>query len=394
MILNQGNINNTVYVHQEDVSSSLSSPTSSREDSLEDATSPQSIEGANLQKRKGKRSRNACQKRSILNSRVYLGVQVLIQIAYWVVLLLSLRAHASNFSRIEELNSKGNLNQYVSVKPSSASSYTELKDNNDLIDAMDTLELVLLFLLVADLFLKQINHLSILSVKRKTTTQAVDHHEMELQDNVDYLFNSGFIQLKGEPVISNSVVVMDLLLLLVLTLVYLIQHVFISSAELTYIQVGVLLISRFYLRLPFTVALLAHHYKLKLARLQERLLFQNRERNDFTTYKEKVLFIINQVRLQLGRVLYMCHPNHDLAWCAYVIENDFLQISNSISDSHNLNSTQAPNSSKSNGVYEPEEVSKRSMKLKGSKRRFSKTISYSFGQRNQNTVDSLKMKKI
>mmetsp|Transcript_12307 Transcript_12307/g.19086 ORF Transcript_12307/g.19086 Transcript_12307/m.19086 type:complete len:122 (+) Transcript_12307:904-1269(+) len=121
------------------------------------------------------------------------------------------------------------------MRPSSATSYTELKSNNDLIDTMNIVELGLLFLLVADLFLKQINHLSILSIKRKTATQTLDHHDIDASENIDYLFNSGFIQLKGEPVISTSVVMMDLILLLVLTLVYLIQHVFISASDLTYI---------------------------------------------------------------------------------------------------------------------------------------------------------------
>mmetsp|Transcript_12307 Transcript_12307/g.19090 ORF Transcript_12307/g.19090 Transcript_12307/m.19090 type:complete len:80 (+) Transcript_12307:1324-1563(+) len=79
--------------------------------------------------------------------------------------------------------------------------------------------------------------------------------------------------------------------------------------------------------------MIIHHYKLRLARLQEKLMFSNRDRNDFMTYKEKVLFIINQIRSQFRKVVYMNNPSNDLAWCAFIIENDYLQISNSISSS-------------------------------------------------------------
>jgi len=95
--------------------------------------------------------------------------------------------------------------------------------------------------------------------------------------------------------------------------------------------VGLLLVGRLLLRLPFSGELLAHHYKLRLCRIQQNLIFPNRDKKDFATYKEKVLYILNQIRTHFGKVIYMSYPNNDLAWCSFVIENDYLQISNSIS---------------------------------------------------------------
>lgn len=72
----------------------------------------------------------------------------------------------------------------------------------------------------------------------------------------------------------------------------------------------------------------------------------------------------------------MNQPNYDLSWCAFVIENDYLQISNSIS-----------NPSKKGDLQDK----KRKPKID---RRFSKTINTNFGQRNKNTVESMTIKRI
>ena len=107
----------------------------------------------------------------------------------------------------------------------------------------------------------------------------------------------------------------------------------INQERLNYLHIGALITCRFFLRSPFLVALLIHHYQLRLSRVNQNLIFPKEDKLEFTTYKEKVLYIINQIRLQFGKVICMSHPNNDLAWCAFVIENDYLQISNSISSS-------------------------------------------------------------
>ena len=61
------------------------------------------------------------------------------------------------------------------------------------------------------------------------------------------------------------------------------------------------------------------------------MIFPKTKAEDFKTYKEKVLFIITSIRKQFGKRIYKSQPNFDLAWCNFIIENDYLQISNSIS---------------------------------------------------------------
>ena len=51
----------------------------------------------------------------------------------------------------------------------------------------------------------------------------------------------------------------------------------------------------------------------------------------FTNYKEKVLFILKKMITSFGDNIILSYPNNDLQWCYFVIENDYLQISNSIS---------------------------------------------------------------
>jgi hypothetical protein len=150
-----------------------------------------------------------------------------------------------------------------------------------------------------------------------------------------------------------------------------------QNGSLSYLDVGALMATRLLLRIPFCAELVAHHYKLRLCRVQQNLIYPNKDKNEFKTYKDKVLHILNQIRQQFGRIIYMSHPNNDLAWCSFVIENDYLQISNSIS-----------------GGESTKNAVKITKKPSGDLRRFSKTISVNFGQRNRSAVDTLKLKTI
>ena len=63
------------------------------------------------------------------------------------------------------------------------------------------------------------------------------------------------------------------------------------------------------------------------------LIYPKIENTEFTTYKDKVLCIINKLISLFGKSPVLIDPNNDLIWCAFVIQNDYLQISNSISQS-------------------------------------------------------------
>ena len=95
--------------------------------------------------------------------------------------------------------------------------------------------------------------------------------------------------------------------------------------------------------------------------------------------KEKVLFILNKLITSFGNNIVLSYPIQDLQWCYFIIENDYLQISNSISCKKDYESLQTITNSDGNTEDNKKQAQS---KLKGD-RRFSKTISSNFGTRNR-----------
>ena len=97
---------------------------------------------------------------------------------------------------------------------------------------------------------------------------------------------------------------------------------------------AVLTITRGYLKLPICYSIGLHLYQLRYIdkkKSQLNTIYPKLDKLEFSTYKEKVLFILNKLITLFGKSPVLVDPNNDLAWCAFVIENDYLQISNSIS---------------------------------------------------------------
>ena len=105
---------------------------------------------------------------------------------------------------------------------------------------------------------------------------------------------------------------------------------------------------------------------------------------DFKTYKEKVLFIINTIRKQFGKRIGNSQPNFDLAWCSFIIENDYLQISNSISCEPKLLHLSQKTTMDSEKAQDH----------KAKNRRFSKTIQNQFGMKNKAQLESMTIKDL
>ena len=82
----------------------------------------------------------------------------------------------------------------------------------------------------------------------------------------------------------------------------------------------------------------------------------------FKSYKEKVLFVLKKIVSEYGMYSDLTQAINDLNWCTFIIEHDYLQISNSISSAK-------PLSANSND----EKVSANDINLKKNNRRFSKT---------------------
>ena len=283
----------------------------------------------------------------------------------------------TNYNKIIEHNrSVTDTSDLIEVTPLSIQDNAQFKDSVDSIFALSLIEVILIVLLVIDAVAKVVNHYSVLQMQDSGTNQRVVNGKVQKDAIVHPLFNSGFIQLNNQPVVSTATVTLDILLLFLLIVIFVVE--FLLADDVSFLVLGIMLISRFYLRLPFTTALIIHHYKLRLARIQGGVVFKDKERDDFSTYKEKVLFIINQVRNQFSKVIYMNHPSSDLAWCAFVIENDYLQISNSISSSNSHPLTKQPTS---------DEKPKK-------KRRFSKTVSVPAGKNPFSPMENMRMNRV
>jgi hypothetical protein len=176
---------------------------------------------------------------------------------------------------------------------------------------------------------------------------------------------------------------MDAFLSLIIVCMYLTQMGLAQSDDLNYLHIGMLMMVRAYFKLPLTVAIVMFIVKVNKIRHSQNTILPKKQSEEFKTYKEKVLYIINAIRKQFGKRIYNSQPNFDLAWCAFVIENDYLQISNSISGE--------PCSDKLLN-YSQQNTQEFDRKVAPKKnRRFSKTIQKQFGTRNKGFVESLIM---
>jgi len=67
------------------------------------------------------------------------------------------------------------------------------------------------------------------------------------------------------------------------------------------------------------------------------VIYPKTAEQQFSTYKDKVLFILNKTVNQLGKNHLTSNGIVEILWCAFVIENGYLSISNSISSSSPAN---------------------------------------------------------
>jgi hypothetical protein len=84
------------------------------------------------------------------------------------------------------------------------------------------------------------------------------------------------------------------------------------------------MMGRAYLKIPIALSIIKHHCGLSHFKSNNSTVHPKNEQIEFSTYKEKVLFILNKIRKQFGKEIIMRQPNFDLAWCAFIIENDYL----------------------------------------------------------------------
>jgi len=64
---------------------------------------------------------------------------------------------------------------------------------------------------------------------------------------------------------------------------------------------GILLMCRSYLKFPIAIVLINHQIQLRQFHLQQNVVHPKGESIEFSSYKEKVLFIIKKIRKQFGK---------------------------------------------------------------------------------------------
>jgi hypothetical protein len=103
--------------------------------------------------------------------------------------------------------------------------------------------------------------------------------------------------------------------------------------EVKVLDSPVVIMTRVYLKLPFLFFIWSHHNQLKQ---MSEFKYPKTESMAFKSYKEKVLFILKRIISEYGMYSDLTQAINDLNWCSFIIEHDYLQISNSISSNKPL----------------------------------------------------------
>ena len=93
----------------------------------------------NSKNKQRKRHRNVCQRFSLFNLKLYLILQVFVQIAYWGILVLNLLKNNENYEHIMDMNETSATGS-MPPKPSRAAALEELKESNEMINTLDYYE--------------------------------------------------------------------------------------------------------------------------------------------------------------------------------------------------------------------------------------------------------------
>ena len=147
--------------------------------------------------------------------------------------------------------------QLLEVAPSSAQEVSSVAENAEMIQMLSSVEGGLLALLVVDMILKLINHFSIIQIQDPHVNQKIVNGKAVTKP-ASSIYNAGFIEINNQVMLSTATLIMDVVLFTCLVVLYLVE--FWRGLEMSYLVLSILLVSRFYLRIPFTVALLIHQH--------------------------------------------------------------------------------------------------------------------------------------
>ena len=121
-----------------------------------------------------------------------------------------------------------------------------------LIKTFEFLEIVLIALIIIDLLVKGISHMVLLKFEAK-----LDNEDGE--NTSSYLHAELIVSKNREITISNFVVLTDVILTFVIIGLWAVYTSKNQASTLNYLEVGVLLLGRGYMKFPILVCLYTHH---------------------------------------------------------------------------------------------------------------------------------------
>lgn len=107
----------------------------------------------------------------------------------------------------------------------------------------------------------------------------------------------------GQAVLSTNAIFMDGVLSVIIVLFYVVQT---ALSTTNYLFIGIFMMGRAYLKVPMSIALIHHHRCLEKNAGQVGAVHPKDEVViQFSSYKEKVLYIIKKIRKQFGKQISM-----------------------------------------------------------------------------------------
>lgn len=121
-----------------------------------------------------------------------------------------------------------------------------------MIKTFEFLEIVLIALIIIDLLVKVISHVVLLKFESK-----LDNEDGGITSS--YLHAELIVSKNREITISNFVVLTDVILTLVIIGLWAVYYSKNQDSTMNYLEVGVLLLGRGYMKFPILVCLYCHH---------------------------------------------------------------------------------------------------------------------------------------
>jgi hypothetical protein len=109
--------------------------------------------------KKAGKTKSSCERDSIFNNMAYQAMQIMLGIVYFLVCLIGVLAHLSNYNSILGAESS------LVAKPSAIKDHPDFASTNKFIKTIDIVEIAMLVIIVVDVVVKLSNHALVMRSK-------------------------------------------------------------------------------------------------------------------------------------------------------------------------------------------------------------------------------------